>query len=149
MSPTARAALLAAALLLGACSSAATSHDEGAPAELGRPFTLRVGQTASVVDPASSTPLRVTFVGVTDDSRCGEDVQCVWEGDARLALRLRAGAQSADTAAHTSARFTPDPVLAGYRVSVAALAPRARTDRAIAPSAYVATLRVVRQEGAP
>ena len=55
-----------------------------APVPLGREFTLEVGQSALVDD----SGLRVTLLGVADDSRCPTDVQCVWEGDARVAVAV-------------------------------------------------------------
>jgi hypothetical protein len=143
---TTRLAAVAALALTAACSSATTPvRDALKIVAPDRPFSLAVGQSAELDEAASGAPLRITFVGVTNDSRCAEDVQCVWEGDARVALRLQSAAAEADTAAHTSGRFTPDPELAGFRVSVEGLAPNTRTDRPIAASQYVATLRVTRR----
>jgi hypothetical protein len=82
---------------------------------------------------------------VTADSRCPQDARCVWEGDARVALRLELGALAADTAAHTSTRFTPPPSLGDHRVVVEGLAPATHTGRAIAQGDYVATLRISRR----
>src|SRR5215213_5146127 len=98
-----RLALLPTLALAGACSaSLGTASESGAvSARLDEPFTLQVGQVAEVQG-TGPAPFRVTLVGVTNDSRCGADVQCVWEGDARVVLRLERGAAAADTAAHTS-----------------------------------------------
>jgi hypothetical protein len=45
-------------------------------AELDAPFRLRAGYTATI----PSEGLEVTFLNVTQDSRCPKDVQCVWSG---------------------------------------------------------------------
>ena len=142
--------LLAAASLLcvaSACRTAVTSVGDGAPvrAALDAPFDLRVGQRAELDADAPGGPFRVTFLGVTNDSRCAQDVRCVWEGDARVALRLELGSLAADTAAHTSTRFTPPPVLADHRVVVEGLTPQPRSDRTIPTGDYVATLRISRR----
>jgi hypothetical protein len=144
----ARLAVLAASLLVAAaaCRTGVTSVSDGIAVRPGldEPFDLRVGQTAELDAATPGGPFRVTFLGVTDDGRCGEDVVCVWEGDARVALRLELGSANADTAAHTSGRFTPPPVLGGHQVVVDGLVPANRAGRTIQQDEYVATLRVSR-----
>jgi hypothetical protein len=83
---------IAALSLAGACSSI-TAASEGAHqvVDLGEPFDLRVGRTAVLLESPRGTPFRVTFLGVTGESRCPEDVRCVWEGDARVVLHLERG----------------------------------------------------------
>lgn len=136
-----------AALAVGAACSATTAVREGAwrVVQLDRPFSLAVGERALLDDSIAGAPFRVVFLGVTSDSRCPENAACVWEGDARVALRLEVLAAAADTAAHTTARFSPDPELGAFRVSVEDLLPRTNADRAIAPARYVVTLRVTRR----
>lgn len=54
----------------------------------GQPFTLQPGETALV----QNTDLALNFENVTQDSRCPKDVQCVWSGEAVIALlATRAG----------------------------------------------------------
>ncbi|MDD5339278.1 MAG: hypothetical protein PHG35_07730 [Dehalococcoidales bacterium] len=47
-------------------------------ASLGEEFTLKVGQTANVID----EDLTINFEAVTSDSRCPTGAQCIWEGEA-------------------------------------------------------------------
>ncbi|MFL5579772.1 MAG: hypothetical protein ACJ8AO_05310 [Gemmatimonadaceae bacterium] len=139
------AAFATASLLVAAAACrTATSVNEGAPihAVIDEPFQLRVGQRAELATDVAGRPFRVTFIEVTGDSRCPDDVRCVWEGDARVALRLELDSEAADTAAHTSGRFTPPPELAGHRVVVEALDPATHSGRTIPQSDYVATLRI-------
>ena len=59
---------------------------------LNEPFTLAVGQSAVLDEPA----VTVTFTAVTGDSRCAIDVICVWAGDAVVQLRLHVGPPDGD-----------------------------------------------------
>lgn len=47
---------------------------------------LVVGQSVMITAPAPG--MKVTFVAVDDDSRCPEEVQCIWAGDAAVRLLL-------------------------------------------------------------
>ncbi len=74
--------LLLAALIAG-CSATA-GPDADTRAELGQPFSLRVGERAEVEE----ANLRVHFVEVAEDSRCPSNalILCVWEGDAGVVV---------------------------------------------------------------
>jgi len=54
------------------------------PAELGTEFELPYGTTAVI----PSENLEVTFWNIPEDSRCPTDVVCIWEGQARVVLRV-------------------------------------------------------------
>ncbi len=129
-----RSLLLLPALLLAACAEA--SGPEGdAVVQLGEEFTLRPGQAAVVAGPE----LRVRFLAVVDDQRCGAEAYCVWEGFARIAVDVAApGAppQVVEIDTHRAPRFTYQ----GLDVSYQALDP----DRSLTrPSTrYRLTLRV-------
>ena len=96
--------------------------DDASPA-LGQPFTLGVGESATL----DGTGVRLTFVTVTEDSRCPPMAMCVWAGDAATALVLSAVGQSAlaDTL-HTngSPSFRQSTVFAGIRVTLLDVSPR-------------------------
>jgi hypothetical protein len=53
-------------------------------AGLNVPFTLKIDQTADI----KSENLKVTFLNVNEDSRCPSDVQCVWEGQAKVQINV-------------------------------------------------------------
>lgn len=106
---------------------------------IGRPFELAPGQEALV------DGLRVGFQGVGQDSRCPIDVVCIWEGDAAVALLLRAGSDpAAPRELHTSARGGRETIFAGYKVRLESLLPAARSTQPIRPYDYRATLVVER-----
>ena len=120
------------------CSGAGPS--EPVVAQIGRAFELAPGQEAVVEG------LSVTFQKVSADSRCPIDAVCVWEGDAAVALVLRAGTEAAEAReVHTSGQFGgPETSYAGYTVRLETLQPATRASRPIRPYDYRATLVVRR-----
>ena len=69
-------------LMLYACGQA--SGGPKLAAKLGQEFTLVLGQEAEV-EPQG---LKVKFDSVSEDSRCPEGVTCIWQGNAKIRLRL-------------------------------------------------------------
>ncbi len=68
--------------------------------------------------------MRITLREVVDDSRCPMNANCVWEGDAAVALTFeRAGAKS-DVTLHTASRIGPTSItLAGVEYRLFGLTP--------------------------
>jgi hypothetical protein len=120
---------LIAGLALASCATGASSLG-GVP--LGREFTLKPGETARV----QSTDLRVTFVGVVNDSRCPADAVCIQAGDAVLALRVG----SADVELRSNS--APVRAVGVYNVRVKRVEPYVYTSRVIPPDDYRAALVV-------
>ncbi len=72
-------------VVAGACSSALGPLDRAqfdVVAELGEPFTLKVGELALVTE----ADINVRFFEVAGDSRCPSHalILCVWEGDGAI-----------------------------------------------------------------
>jgi hypothetical protein len=103
------------------------------------PFVLAPGET---VELAGAQTL-ITFVSVTNDSRCPTDVTCVRAGDATVHLRVQAAGMGPQDLtlvfgdpAKESAQFE------GYTVTATDLAPAPVSTRTIAQSEYRVTLVV-------
>ena len=122
----------------GGSSPSAPPSTRSAP--LGQAFTLQVGQQAQI----DGEDLTVSLRGVPDDSRCPEDVECFWEGDARVQVELMKAPQSgAVVELNTSPRVGPDVAEYGnYTVKLTAIAPNTKANREIKPGEYVVTLLV-------
>lgn len=101
--------------------------------------TLAPGQTA-VVD---GTPLRIGFVEVTEDSRCPTTVTCVWEGRARVSLRVDDGQGEEAVTLEARPGVTHGLGHGGYLLEIEGLTPYPETTDAIAQKDYRLTLRVV------
>jgi hypothetical protein len=137
---TARRAAVAAlvALALTACR---TAGDRDTPSTPGTPTSREVrlapGESAQV------DSVRITFEGVSADSRCPIDVQCFWEGDAAVVVKASEPArEAAALELHTSGRFPREGTYGRYRVRLVSLTPQPREGEAVPASDYRATLLV-------
>ena len=118
----------------GSPSSGPTASPSVGPgAEINQPVELAPGQSTQV------SGLRVTFEGVMGDSRCPQDVTCVWQGDAVVRLSLRhpqaTGTKDLHTAGPTSTDFQ------GIVIELVRLDPAPLSTQQIAPESYRAVLR--------
>ena len=105
---SARALALLPCLLLVACASA------GAAMSPGQPMVLRPGDSVSLPDAAV-----LRYIGVSADSRCRPDVQCIRAGDADVALEYSArGAASRSITINTDA---PAADVSGWRLRLLSL----------------------------
>lgn len=138
--------LLPLALLAGcATTPAASFHPEATmpppttptppappPAPAARTLVLGVGEAATLADGS-----RLTYLRLVNDSRCPPGVQCIWAGDAEIALRWQpARGPAQETSLHTNPlpdRGTNAATFAPWLVRLEAL------ERGIAPKA---TLRI-------
>jgi hypothetical protein len=89
----------------------------------GARFTLGVGESAHV-----DGGLAITFDSVSEDSRCPSDVQCVWEGNAAVAVEVRASGETPATLSlNTNPALGAEATYVGYSIELLALAPYPRT----------------------
>ncbi len=110
-------ALLAVILLLPvACASTANTIDsstdtESAPTVNDSRVTLNLGQSAQLSDGS-----QLSYTSLIDDSRCAPNVQCVWAGDAEIAMRWKPARGSAqDIRLHTNTQGGPNSARIGER----------------------------------
>lgn len=126
------------------CVLVATACDEQTPSgptvPLDAQFTLSPGESATV----QGTSLRITFAGVTGDSRCPGDAFCIQGGDALVHIRAARGGNVAEYDLHTGDASRASVTHAGYRIALAELQPYPFSSRTIEPQDYRATLQVSR-----
>ena len=79
------------AILLGLCIGCAGS-DEFVKADLGREFSLRIGQTAQI----ENEQLAIRFNGIAADSRCPRGVQCFWAGEVKCDMVVTLNGESSN-----------------------------------------------------
>jgi len=135
--------VLAAAIGAG-CSSNSRNPLSSDPAEAavgvveGQTFELRPGQTARV----GTRGLVIGFRGVSRESRCPTDVQCVWQGDAEVNVQAAINRMAwTDLTLHTGVE--PRTAQFGeYKITLIGLAPHPRATEKIPAQNYVATLKV-------
>jgi len=125
------------------CLAAATACGAsvvGPVVPIGEPFTLAVGEKATVAD----TRLVVEFERVSGDSRCPADVVCIQGGDAVVHIRVSTGS-SASYELHTGDTARATAAHGAYRISLIELQPYPFSSGPISPNDYRATLSVRRQ----
>ena len=126
-------------LLLTACAGAAQT------ARVGSEFKIRVGWVLAL----DRDRLMLRFARVASDSRCPEDVNCVWAGNAEVLVevggRLWRGKQTLTLKTDAGGRGASEAKYGRYTVKLVNLSPRPRGDRKIPPGRYTATLLVSKE----
>ncbi len=132
--------LMTLPLFLAACASGGSNSPTSPTPGLNEEFTLAPGQTATV----NGTNVRLTFDRVREDSRCPTGVNCIWEGDAVVVLKVKAEAEEATREVHTQggASRSRNAPAGDYVVTLVRLEPVPSSTGTIEASAYRATLRV-------
>jgi hypothetical protein len=130
----------AGALLVAACSHSPNAPDGAFRTEV----TLRPGQVTAV----ASTPLRVTFDRVANDSRCPGNALCITSGDALVVLRVGVeGRSAAEIDLRTVGGTTGENLaveVAGYTLAISGLQPYPLNFDPIPQGDYRVTLVVTR-----
>ncbi|HYG11662.1 MAG TPA: hypothetical protein VD835_17070 [Pyrinomonadaceae bacterium] len=99
---------------------------------------VRAGQEVTV----GAHKLKLKFVAVREDSRCPEGVQCIWAGNARVAVKLTAGRRRAATVELNTTTAPRETTYANYTIKLTNLAPRPAQDKQPKARDYVATFVV-------
>lgn len=126
-------------VLMASCGGSTPTSPQNV--SLDEEFELAPSQIAIVGD----TGLTLAFERVRSDSRCAVDVQCVWEGDAVVALT--AAQPGHDTAAlelhtTTSGGGQREARYGDFVITLTALAPQPHSQETIRAEDYRARLRV-------
>ena len=118
--------LIACGLLAGCTTVPAANQPSASTIADGSDVQLGIGETARLTDGSRLSDLRLV-----NDSRCPPGVQCVWAGDAEIALRWQpASGRAQELALHTASLRGSDVARIGERsVTLVAL------ERGIAPRA--------------
>ena len=125
---------------IGALGVACDSPTRPTVAEVGEPFSLKVGSSAKVGDIVT-----VKFDRVVSDSRCPLDVLCITAGSAMIEIVVTIGGDEARLG------LTTDPpawnvIHGGFTFRLVELQPYPRASRPTPAKDYVVTLNV---QGAP
>jgi hypothetical protein len=127
------------AVVLGTLAAAGCGGSPSAPGDV--PYGTRVDIKAGKPVRIGDDGLKTTFTAVTSESRCPMDALCIDSGNAVLAFRFEVDGGAIDRDLHTKAGQTAVPI-DGFAVTLLALDPYPRSDCPIAPSDYVAQIRV-------
>lgn len=108
---------------------------------LDREFRLPIGREA-VLD---GEGLVIRFVGVLEDSRCPQGVDCIWSGNARIEISLsQSGVSPAKM--HLNTHLAPqNGSYSSYRISLTNLNPHPKSGEEIDRGSYQAGLIISRK----
>ncbi len=127
---------LVAILLAPACSESPT---EPAGPSLGERFSLGVGESVTI----KSQRVTIGFERLVADSRCPEDVVCIWAGEAVVALSWETRGTSASSF-QLSTLFAPQTTISGYGITLRGVTPVPRSNVRIDPGSYRVELVVTK-----
>lgn len=108
---------------------------------LGQEFELKINQEATI----EGEGLTVAFESVPEDGRCPEDVNCVWAGNAKIKVRLSKQNQAPGAIELNTGVNPKSSSYFDYEIKLVRLNPRPKSDKAVEPNAYKATLIVTKK----
>jgi hypothetical protein len=117
------------AVALAACG-------RGGAATLNEPIQLAPGEWANF----ATEKLEVQFAGIDEDSRCPNDVTCVWAGEVVVRLTLRRDSRNKEV----SVKETQGLAVDGYTISILQVLPPRASSGPLAPADYRVTLKITR-----
>ena|SRR5688572_3414500 len=127
------------ALLIWAPASC--DQKAAAPLPLKQEFDLKLGQSVVV----GEERVKINFVAVAEDSRCPEGAQCIWAGNAKIALTVRKG-NAKPTSIELNTGVTPQQTsYMGHGIKLTGLRPHPKVNSSIDKKSYVATLIVSKE----
>jgi hypothetical protein len=138
-----RLLVLVSALALAGCDVSRTAAADPVEYDLGQTFSMSGGDEAVI----RGEHLRLRFTDVLEDSRCPSQVECVWTGQARIAVLVEQSERQPSTV-----EFNTNPApgqnaqtarVGPFTIALTALDPYPQTpEQAIDLEDYRATLSV-------
>lgn len=107
---------------------------------LEEPFQLRVTETAKM----TNGNLQLSLTGIPEDSRCPEDVNCIWEGQIRLFIdaAIPEKKESIEYKIEKSKMGKVDHTFQNYNILVQDVQPLTQSGVRISKENYIVTLKV-------
>lgn len=133
--------MLASSLFVASCDLLKLLQPPIVEIELNKVFQLALGQTALL----RSENLSITFKQVLEDSRCPQGVQCIWAGNAKVAVEVVQPGIEKETLMLNSAVEPREALYQNFRIRFEGLAPQSRFDRQIFPQQYLLSLSVTKR----
>jgi hypothetical protein len=118
-------------------------HPSGAgDVTLGQEFKIKNGERIIV----SGESLRITFSSVSSDSRCPTGAQCVWAGNAAIALEIAKKKKKQVSVTLNTSSEPKEIDYKRYKIRLVALSPHPKVNETIDQKEYEATLLITKGE---
>jgi hypothetical protein len=108
---------------------------------LGQEFELKINQEATI----EGEGLTVAFESVVQDGRCPEDVDCIWAGNAKIKVKLSKQKQTPGAVELNTGVSPKSSSYFDYEIKLVGLNPRPKSDKAVEPNEYRASLMVTKK----
>jgi hypothetical protein len=133
--------LLASAPFVASCDLLKLLQPPTIEIELNKVFQLALEQTALL----PSESLWITFNQVLEDSRCPQYVQCIWAGNAKVAIEVMRPGSGKETLILNSTLEPHEALYQGFRIHFEGLAPPSRIDQRSSSQPYLLSLSVTKR----
>lgn len=107
-------------------------------AQLGREFTLRVGEQVAIKEAG----LTISFSAVAEDSRCPKGVDCIWAGNGRVVMKVSKGHGTAATVELNTGVAPKEQRFQDYEIKLVGLNPYPQKGVNLKRGDYTATFIV-------
>ena len=124
---------LAAIFIMTSVATASTA------AQTPQTVTVKAGKQKS----ASKSKLKIKFVSVIEDSRCPENVQCVWAGNAKIKV-IVTSERGSETFEMNTGMGPQGNQFDGWAITLESLTPTPRAGSKTAAKAYIAKFTITR-----
>lgn len=124
-----KTSILTAILILAFSAVAASAQSR---------IVLKPGQQRVV------STLRIKFIEVVEDSRCPQNANCVWAGNAKVKIQVTSKRSGTRVFEMNTFSGPKGNQFEGYAINLESLTPGRRTSDPIRPSSYRATISVSR-----
>jgi len=133
--------LVISSLLLTILAGSAQDARSNEKLPLDKEFKIKVGQQVTI------RKLTIKFSAVHNESRCPTGVQCIWEGNAAIAVEVSMKIKKPVQATlNTNTSVPPNELrYKGFKVRLVALNPYPRINQTIGEKEYEATLIVTKE----
>ena len=128
-------------LLLAALAGAAPNTLAKTKAQLNEEFRIKVGQQVTI------KKLSIKFSAVNSESRCPTGVQCIWAGNAAIAVEIsKKNKKPVPATLNTNTGVQPNELdYKGYKIKLVGLNPYPKINETIDEKDYEVTLIVTRE----
>lgn len=105
----------------------------------GEKLVVKFGETKA----AKTSRIKANLVEILEDSRCPEDVDCIWAGRIRILVTLE-GKTGKSMSVEFSSDQKPTVEFAGYSITLGEIGPDKKQGQAVQKSDYIANFTVER-----